>query len=135
MLIVLMMLGIIQLAPLSASLWVWLARKNLDPFTPMKFALALIVLGAGLLVITLVPTHSRNGPRATNLCRQDQGKQVLTAYDSCFLLLSKPKLFPPFLCQRNMQLIRVVPMIMLDFARILVRFIVDPALCHQIPLV
>ncbi|MEX0607968.1 MAG: peptide MFS transporter [Balneolaceae bacterium] len=42
---------IITLAPVFAWLWVWLARKNLEPATPVKFALGLIFLGFGFLVM------------------------------------------------------------------------------------
>lgn len=42
---------IITLAPVFAWLWVWLARRNLDPSIPVKFALGLILLGAGFLVM------------------------------------------------------------------------------------
>lgn len=42
---------IIVLAPLVASVWVSLARRNLDPSTPAKFAIGLILLGAGFAVM------------------------------------------------------------------------------------
>ncbi|MEX0719328.1 MAG: peptide MFS transporter [Balneolaceae bacterium] len=42
---------IITLAPVFAWLWVWLAKKNLEPATPVKFALGLIFLGLGFLVM------------------------------------------------------------------------------------
>jgi POT family proton-dependent oligopeptide transporter len=42
---------IILLAPAFAALWVQLARRNLDPSTPAKFALGLIILGLGFLVM------------------------------------------------------------------------------------
>ncbi|HET7587515.1 MAG TPA: peptide MFS transporter [Gammaproteobacteria bacterium] len=42
---------ILILAPLFASGWVWLARRNLNPSIPGKFALGLIFLGAGFLVM------------------------------------------------------------------------------------
>jgi POT family proton-dependent oligopeptide transporter len=38
---------IILLAPVYASMWVALARRRLDPSTPAKFALGLIILGMG----------------------------------------------------------------------------------------
>lgn len=42
---------IVTLAPAFAWLWVWLSKKGWEPSTPMKFALALIQLGIGFLVM------------------------------------------------------------------------------------
>jgi POT family proton-dependent oligopeptide transporter len=42
---------IIAFAPVFAWLWVWLARRNLDPSIPIKFALGLFFLAAGFLVM------------------------------------------------------------------------------------
>lgn len=42
---------IIVLAPVFGWLWVTLAKKNLEPSTPVKFALGLIFLGLGFLVM------------------------------------------------------------------------------------
>ncbi len=42
---------IILLAPLYASMWVALARRQLDPSTPAKFALGLIILGLGFALM------------------------------------------------------------------------------------
>jgi POT family proton-dependent oligopeptide transporter len=42
---------IITFAPLFGWLWVWLAKKNLEPATPVKFAFGLILLGFGFLVM------------------------------------------------------------------------------------
>lgn len=42
---------IITLAPVFGWLWVWLAKKNLEPSTPVKFAFGLIFLGLGFLVM------------------------------------------------------------------------------------
>jgi len=42
---------IIAFAPVFAWLWVWLARRQLDPSIPVKFALGLLLLGAGFLVM------------------------------------------------------------------------------------
>jgi POT family proton-dependent oligopeptide transporter len=42
---------IIAFAPVFAWLWVWLARRNLDPSIPAKFALGLLLLAAGFLVM------------------------------------------------------------------------------------
>ena len=42
---------IIAFAPLFAALWVWLARRQLDPSIPVKFGLGLLLLGAGFVVM------------------------------------------------------------------------------------
>jgi proton-dependent oligopeptide transporter, POT family len=42
---------IIAFAPVFAWLWVWLARRNMDPSIPVKFALGLFFLGAGFVVM------------------------------------------------------------------------------------
>lgn len=42
---------IIGFAPAFAWLWVWLARRNLDPSIPLKFAFGLILLAAGFVVM------------------------------------------------------------------------------------
>ena len=42
---------IITLAPVFAWLWMWLARRGLEPSTPAKFGLGLIQLGGGFLVL------------------------------------------------------------------------------------
>lgn len=42
---------IIILAPLCSALWVGLARRHLDPSTPLKFAMGLIMLGLGFAIM------------------------------------------------------------------------------------
>jgi POT family proton-dependent oligopeptide transporter len=42
---------IILLAPVYSAFWVWLARRNLEPGAPMKFAFGLIILGLGFAVM------------------------------------------------------------------------------------
>ena len=42
---------VIGLAPVAASLWVWLARRNLNPSLPLKFALGLLLLALGFAVM------------------------------------------------------------------------------------
>lgn len=42
---------IILFAPVFAALWVKLGQRNLDPSTPAKFALGLILMGTGFLVL------------------------------------------------------------------------------------
>ena len=44
---------IMTLGPVFAALWVWLGKKGWEPSAPMKFALALMQLGAGFLVLVL----------------------------------------------------------------------------------
>lgn len=44
-------LFIIIFAPLFSMMWVALARRNLDPSTPAKFAIGLVLLGAGFAVM------------------------------------------------------------------------------------
>ncbi|MGH8226188.1 MAG: peptide MFS transporter [Gammaproteobacteria bacterium] len=43
---------IILLAPFFAWLWIWLGRRKLDPSTPLKFALGMVFMGIGFLVMT-----------------------------------------------------------------------------------
>lgn len=42
---------IILLSPMFAWLWVWLAKRNMEPSAPAKFALGLIQMGLGFAVI------------------------------------------------------------------------------------
>jgi POT family proton-dependent oligopeptide transporter len=42
---------IIVFAPLFAWMWVWLARRHLDPSIPVKFALGLLLLALGFVVM------------------------------------------------------------------------------------
>jgi POT family proton-dependent oligopeptide transporter len=42
---------IIVLAPLYSMLWISLARRHLNPAAPLKFALGLIILGAGFAIM------------------------------------------------------------------------------------
>ena len=44
---------IMTLGPVFAGLWVWLGKKGWEPSAPMKFALALMQLGLGFLVLVL----------------------------------------------------------------------------------
>jgi POT family proton-dependent oligopeptide transporter len=46
-------LFVILLAPLMAGVWVWLARRERDPSLVVKFALGLLILAAGFVVIML----------------------------------------------------------------------------------
>jgi len=42
---------IVAFAPVFAWIWIWLARRNLDPSIPIKFALGLLFLAAGFAVM------------------------------------------------------------------------------------
>lgn len=42
---------ILILAPFFAWLWIWLGKRNLDPNTPFKFALGMVFIGVGFLVM------------------------------------------------------------------------------------
>src|SRR5690606_25710463 len=44
-------LFIISLAPVFAWLWIWLATRKLEPSSPRKFSVGLILLGLGFLVV------------------------------------------------------------------------------------
>ena len=44
-------LFIVALAPVFSMLWVWLAKRNLEPTTPVKFAIGLVLVGLGFLVL------------------------------------------------------------------------------------
>jgi POT family proton-dependent oligopeptide transporter len=38
--------------PIIAALWVWLGKRNMEPSTPVKFSFALVLVGAGFLLLT-----------------------------------------------------------------------------------
>lgn len=42
---------IVTCAPLFSILWVWLAKRGLEPSTPVKFAIGLMLLGLGFLLL------------------------------------------------------------------------------------
>lgn len=48
---------IIIFAPVFAAIWVTLGRRNLDPSAPAKFALGLILMGVGFLVMFLAARY------------------------------------------------------------------------------
>jgi POT family proton-dependent oligopeptide transporter len=56
-------LFIILLAPVFAWLWVALARHRRDPSSPAKFALGLILVGLGFLVMALAAMRTAGGGR------------------------------------------------------------------------
>jgi proton-dependent oligopeptide transporter, POT family len=42
---------IVMLAPIFSTVWVYLGRKNLDPYPPMKFTLGLLMLSLGFAIL------------------------------------------------------------------------------------
>ncbi len=64
-------LFIILLAPFFASFWVKLARRNLEPSAPMKFALGFLQLGLGFAVMTLA---------AILVLREGEGGKVMPTW-------------------------------------------------------
>jgi proton-dependent oligopeptide transporter, POT family len=52
---------IISLAPVFAWLWVWLSRRNAEPSSPAKFALGLVFLGLGFLVMVGASVRAEAG--------------------------------------------------------------------------
>ncbi|WP_018127451.1 peptide MFS transporter [Balneola vulgaris] len=57
-------LFIIIFAPLFGAMWVWLAKRNLDPSSPVKFSLGLILLGIGFLVMYFAAKVAASGELA-----------------------------------------------------------------------
>lgn len=54
---------IIIFAPLMGALWVKLAAKNLNPRTPIKFAIGLVLLGLGFLVMVYAAKIATTGAK------------------------------------------------------------------------
>ncbi|MFF7635272.1 peptide MFS transporter [Kitasatospora sp. NPDC008050] len=52
---------VMALAPVFAWLWVWLAKRAKNPTTTMKFAFALLVIGASFLVMMLAMAAALTG--------------------------------------------------------------------------
>ncbi|MGH7027451.1 peptide MFS transporter [Brevundimonas sp.] len=53
--------GIIVIGgPIIAALWVWLGQRNLEPSTPVKFSFALVLVGAGFLLLTWASATQAN---------------------------------------------------------------------------
>lgn len=55
---------IIIFAPVIGALWVKLATKNMNPSTPVKFAIGLILLGIGFWVMVLAARIAADGAKA-----------------------------------------------------------------------
>ncbi|MER6998650.1 peptide MFS transporter [Streptomyces sp. NPDC000410] len=51
---------VIILAPIFAALWVKLARRNREPSTPMKFALAMLLIGGSFAIMGLAGAAAAN---------------------------------------------------------------------------
>ncbi len=51
-------LFIVALAPLFSLLWVWLGKRGMEPSIPVKFAIALMLVGAGFLFLVLGTTFA-----------------------------------------------------------------------------
>ena len=54
-------LAIILFAPLFAWLWLWLARRNLNPSAPLKFAIGLWLLGLAFLAMVAGALQTTDG--------------------------------------------------------------------------
>lgn len=54
-------LFIVILAPVMSALWIGLAKRNFEPSIPIKFALALVGVGAGFLFLVLGTTFAGPG--------------------------------------------------------------------------
>lgn len=52
---------IIIFAPFFGAMWIWLGRKNLEPSSPLKFALGLLLLGMGFLVMYFAAKIAASG--------------------------------------------------------------------------
>jgi len=55
---------IIIFAPFFGALWVWLGRRNLEPSSPLKFAMGLLMLGMGFLVMYFAAKIAASGELA-----------------------------------------------------------------------
>lgn len=55
---------IIIFAPLVGALWVWLAKRNLEPNSPVKFSFGLILLGLGFLTMYFAAKIAASGDLA-----------------------------------------------------------------------
>ncbi|RZS97688.1 POT family proton-dependent oligopeptide transporter [Cecembia calidifontis] len=55
---------IILFAPFFGALWVWLGRRSLEPSSPLKFAMGLLLLGLGFLVMYFAAKIAASGDLA-----------------------------------------------------------------------
>jgi POT family proton-dependent oligopeptide transporter len=51
---------IVIFGPLMAGLWIWLGKRGLEPNVPMKFAIGLMLVGAGFLALVWGANHHAN---------------------------------------------------------------------------
>ena len=56
---------ILLFAPVMASLWIFLSKRGLNPSTPVKFALALILVGAGFFIMEMASKVAVTGQLAS----------------------------------------------------------------------
>ncbi|PWJ57736.1 POT family proton-dependent oligopeptide transporter [Dyadobacter jejuensis] len=52
---------ILLFAPVMASLWIYLSTRGLNPSTPVKFALGLLLLGGGFFIMELAASQAVTG--------------------------------------------------------------------------
>lgn len=55
---------IIIFAPVFGAMWVWLGRRNLEPSSPLKFAIGLLLLGIGFFVMYFAAKIAASGDLA-----------------------------------------------------------------------
>ncbi|MEL7221163.1 MAG: peptide MFS transporter [Bacteroidota bacterium] len=55
---------LIIFAPVFGAMWIWLAKRNLEPSSPLKFAFGLILLGVGFLVMYFAAKIAASGQLA-----------------------------------------------------------------------
>ena len=55
---------VILLAPAFSALWVWLARRQLDPSAPLKFGFGLLLMGLGFLFMVVAANMVAGGASA-----------------------------------------------------------------------
>ena len=58
---------ILLFAPIMASLWIFLSARGLNPSTPVKFAIALILVGAGFFIMEMASKVAVTGQLASPL--------------------------------------------------------------------
>lgn len=58
---------ILIFAPIMASLWIFLSSKGLNPSTPVKFAIALLLVGAGFFIMEMASKVAVTGELASPL--------------------------------------------------------------------
>ena len=55
---------IIIFAPIIGAMWIWLAKRNLNPRTPIKFGFGLILLGLGFYFMVVAAGVATQGAKA-----------------------------------------------------------------------